>query len=244
MVSVVHRGVRLIALPIPAPRRSSPAKRIAASSRATETSVSPSFRARSIASEVGAEIVTSAPAPKIAVFSTISKEARLVTEHEAAARVSAGAQPRADQLVQRVVAPRHPRAPPGSSRPHRTRQRHGPSASAGCSGWCRVSASSAASDRGERERRSSPVLLRRHRHLLEGLDAAEPAGRPAREVARGGPDARGSGRARARPKPRSPPPWASTTMSRISSTPRTMPSVRLKPATKSSRSAGLAIITA
>ncbi|CAM5213579.1 hypothetical protein BTHI11S_02235 [Bosea thiooxidans] len=38
--------------------------------------------------------------------------------------------------------------------------------------------------------------------------------------------------------------FGSTAMPRISSAPRTMPSVRLKPVTKSSRSEGLAIITA
>lgn len=50
----------------------------APSARATAISLTPSARARSIASDVGAETETSAGAPKIAAFSTISKEQRLV----------------------------------------------------------------------------------------------------------------------------------------------------------------------
>src|SRR6478735_8937996 len=56
-----------------------PVKSMAASLRAMLTRVRPRRLARSIARDVGAETETSVPAPKIAAFSTISNEARLVT---------------------------------------------------------------------------------------------------------------------------------------------------------------------
>mgnify|MGYP004722700507 CR=1 FL=1 len=58
--------------------RSPLAKTVTVSRRAIATSVTSSASARAMASDVGAEMATSVRAPKVAAFSTISNEHRLV----------------------------------------------------------------------------------------------------------------------------------------------------------------------
>ena len=83
---------------------SAPVKTMAPSARAIAASVMPKACARSMARLVGAEMATSVVAPKIAAFSTISNEARLVTTINPSRGDTPFAQQRADQLVERVVA--------------------------------------------------------------------------------------------------------------------------------------------
>ena len=75
------------------------------SRRATAITRTPNRRARSSASEVGAETDTSVPAPKIAALATISNEQRLVMTKNPLSGATPGARERADRLVERIVPP-------------------------------------------------------------------------------------------------------------------------------------------